>query len=107
MILAINFDQVIHDKLHPVPGRRMGPPMDGAKEALQALTEHTVIIYSVIPEEVIRDWMEYYELPCGKVTKIKPDADVYIDDKALRFENWGQTMSAILKLNEYQPPARK
>ncbi len=32
--------------------------------------------------------MNYYKLPFNEITNIKPQADHYIDDKAIKFENW-------------------
>jgi hypothetical protein len=41
------------------------------------------------------EWLNYYEIPYDEVTAIKPNADYYIDDKAIRFHNWEQTMQEI------------
>lgn len=95
MILAIDFDGTIHDDAHPVEGRRMGPPIPGAKEALEAYRRkgHTIIIHTVrggSPEH-IEAWMKYYGIPFDRVTNIKPmkpSADLFIDDKARQFIGW-------------------
>ena len=49
MVIACDFDGVIHDWKHPKPGMRMGLPIDGAKEAITSLKElgHTIIVHSV------------------------------------------------------------
>ena len=94
MILAIDFDGVVHDFRHPVPGRRMGPPKEGCKEALEKLKSqgHEIIIHTVWGDEkgqaVISKFMEYYQLPFDSITNIKPNADYYIDDKAVLFTEW-------------------
>jgi len=89
---AIDFDGVIHDHKNPVPGRRMGAPIEGAKEAITELKRRgdTVIVHSVWAgnPKVIEDWMRYYEIPFDEVTNIKPQADIYLDDKAVRFTDW-------------------
>ena len=91
-ILAIDFDGVIHDYKNPVEGKRMGLPIEGTKEALTQLFDegNEIIVFSVWgnQEDVIGDWMEYYEIPYHSITNIKPNADIYLDDRAIRFEGW-------------------
>lgn len=102
MILAIDFDGVIHDNKNPIEGKRMGPPIVGAKEALQQMREtgEAIIIFCVWANDygwkVIHDWMEFYQIPFDDITNVKPQADVYIDDKALKFESWEQIKKDLL-----------
>lgn len=99
MILAIDFDGVLHDHKKPVAGRRMGAPIEGAKEAMIKLkTEgHTLIIHSVWGDvgDTIMMWLRYYGIPYDYITRTKPNADWYIDDKALRFTNWTETLKCL------------
>lgn len=93
MTLAIDFDGVVHDSKNPIAGRRMGAPLAGAKEALTELNfDHKIIIFSVWAKGkgaiTITDWMNYYDIPFTEITNIKPQADVYLDDKAIRFTSW-------------------
>ena len=90
MILAIDFDGTIHDHLNPIPGRHMGEPIEGAKEALEAFKRRkdTIIIFSVNRVPVIKAWMLYWKIPFDDITNTKPDADYYIDDKAITFTSW-------------------
>jgi hypothetical protein len=92
MIYAIDFDGVVHDHKKPIIGRRMGAPMEGAKEALEKLkSQHNkIIIHSIWGDDqkTIGDWMKFYEIPFDSITNIKPPADVYLDDKAVRFTSW-------------------
>ncbi len=97
MILAIDFDGVIHDFKNPIPHRKMGPPIEGAKEALEEYTAsgHEIIIFTVWGgtdqgRETIKKFMEYYKIPFHSITNEKPNADYYIDDKAIRFTNWNE-----------------
>lgn len=100
VILAIDWDGVIHDRMHPIEGKRLGGPMPHAKEILYELRSrgHTIIIHSVVPSQVIADWMAYYDLPYDSIAK-KVVADLYVDDKGHHFENWPDTLSAIIKLD--------
>jgi hypothetical protein len=100
-IYAIDFDGVIHDYKNPIPGRRMGGVIAGTKEALETIRNNgdKIIIHTVrggSPQH-ISDFMQYYELPFDSVTDIKPNADFYIDDKAVRFEgNWDETLKLLI-----------
>ena len=93
-IIAIDFDGVINDNKHPLPGKKMGPPMPGAVEALQALaTRYQIYIHTLRAShqdnpQYIVDWCHHYEIPFTRITAQKPDAVAYIDDKALRFTSW-------------------
>ena len=106
MILCIDFDGVIHDYAHPKPGRKMGEPIAGAKESLELLKQkgHEIIIFTVKADsergiQIVREWMEYYQIPFDSITNIKQNADYYIDDKAIRFEgNWDETNNKIIEL---------
>ena len=103
--IAIDFDHTLHDARHPLDGRRMGPPILGAKEALETLRErgYKVIIHSCNRPKVIRAWMEYYKIPFDSIwgehaSDIgKPAADFYCDDSAITFTNdWDATVKLLL-----------
>lgn len=95
MILAIDFDNVLHDRLNPVAGKKMGAPMPGAYDSMDALHDqgHKLVIFSVNNKKVIADWCDYYGITYDEITNLKPNADYYIDDKAIHFDNWPQVMS--------------
>ena len=95
MKIAIDFDGVIHDHLHPKPGRRMGSPIIGAKEALEQFRNRgdEIVIFTARAKnetdtKVVHDWMIYYSIPFDQITNIKQACDVYIDDKAIHFTKW-------------------
>ena len=100
MIIAIDFDGVIHDFKNPVPGRKMGPPIPGTQAALQMLKNlgYTLIVYTAWEKGhgAIEKFMEYYDLPFDEVTNMKPAADAYIDDNAFRFTKWDETLAQLI-----------
>jgi hypothetical protein len=103
MVICLDYDGVLHDYTNPVKGRRMGPPIEGAREAVERILEsgHTVIVFTAWPPDrhhVIREWLRYYEFPHARmtITNVKPaDLDLIIDDKAVRFTSWPQIMGYI------------
>lgn len=101
MKLSIDFDGVIHDFKNPIPGRRMGGPILGAKESLIQIKKlgYEIIVFSTWATGngvgAICNFMNYYELPFDKITNVKQDCDYYIDDKAIEFSNWKEVLPKI------------
>lgn len=102
MILAIDFDRTIHDTDHPVEGRRMGPPIQGSREALQSLYSRgdTIVVHTlraVNPSNLkhVEEWLAYYDIPFSEVTAVKPNADYFIDDRGVHFSSWEQVLGII------------
>lgn len=105
MILSIDWDGVLHNRDHPIAGRKLGEPLPGAKSAMIRLTrqKHTLIIHTVMAttesgKKVVEDWMAYYKIPYDSVTATKPNAAVYIDDKALKHVDWDDTMRQLIPM---------
>lgn len=102
MILAIDFNHVLHDRDNPIG--RMGAPIQGAKQAMDLLREqgHELIIHSDMARteggvKAIEEWCQYYGIPFDRVTALKPTADIFLDDKALRFQSWRKAVKDIAK----------
>ena len=112
--LAIDFDGVIHnmDKgFHD--GTCYGEPILGSLEAIEKLSKSfRIIIFSakskpdrplingMTGSELIEKWLKKYDVLkyVSEITAEKPRAVLYIDDNAVRFENWDDTLSFIDKL---------
>lgn len=45
--------------------------------------------------KITLDWLDQYAIPYDEIVFGKPDGDIYIDDKALRFERWESVMERI------------
>lgn len=66
-------------------------PKKGALDSIRLLLNlgHEVCIFTANPEpERVKEWLSFYEFPDLRVTNIKEHANVYIDDRAIRFTNW-------------------
>lgn len=80
--------------------RALAKPNKGAKEAVNGYYKagHTVIIYSArtwMEYEMTSDWLKkngfkYHQLIMGK-----PIGDVWIDDRAIKFESWEKANKII------------
>jgi len=118
--LAIDFDGVIHtfDKGYH-DGTCYGEPIEGTKQALKLLSErYTLIIFTAKVKndrplvdgktgmELVTQWLQKHDLLkyISKVTCEKPRARYYIDDKAIEFLTWNQT---LVKLGEIPDPSTK
>jgi hypothetical protein len=97
MILAIDFDGVLHDQKNPVEGRKMGRPVEGAYAAMVQLKVqgHTLIVHSVWGGPAMAEWLRFYQIPYDEITSTKPKADFYIDDKAIKFTSWEDTLKCL------------
>lgn len=109
--LCIDFDGVIHNhNLGFHDGTIYGEPIEGSLEALKELSlKYKIIIFTckARPDrplingktgaELVWEWLEKYNVSqcVTRVTAIKPIASAYIDDKAIRFENWEQCLKSV------------
>ncbi len=90
---AIDFDGVLHEYQEwdgPVPKNK---PVEGALDFINKVIDmgYEVVIHSARAStkrgrEGIRRWLKEYNFPKIKVTHKKPHAEVYVDDRAYRFE---------------------
>ena len=100
--LAIDFDGVIHDYKHPIDGKKLGAPLDGSVVALDELYDagykiiiHTVKARNEQGKQMVEDWLDHYSIEHHEVTAIKPNANYYIDDHAVKHISWDDTFNQI------------
>jgi hypothetical protein len=103
--IAIDFDSTIHDPFNVKKGYKMGQPIQGAAEAIRQLRlkGHEVIIFPTWADnqkrrQAIVDWLTYFGVEFDDITSVKPDADVYLDNRAIRFTSWEQALQDIDRL---------
>jgi hypothetical protein len=102
-VMAVDFDGVVHDPYNRAPGFKMGRPITGAPEALDCFrgAGYRIVIHTCARSDQgtlhhIEDWLWYFQIPFDEVTDRKPEADVYLDDKAIRFVDWTAALAQIL-----------
>lgn len=107
LLLALDFDGVIHNPLVKKPGYKLGVPISGVNEALNQYKNDGAIItiHSVWADtdqkcQAISAWCRYFGIPYDFITNKKPIADFYIDNNAIRFESWAQTAADIDRLRD-------
>ena len=109
--IGVDFDGVIHKNSKGYhDGTVYDEPVEGAREALQKLSEkYTVIVYTAKARkdrglvngmsgtQMIWEWLKKHDLNqyVSKVTAEKPRAVAYIDDKGIKFDSWNNVLSQI------------
>lgn len=109
--LAIDFDGVIHKNSKGFhDGTVYDEPIEGSYEALKELSQYyNLIIFSAKARldrpivnnktgiEHIWEWLKKYQMDSfiSEVVSEKPRAIYYIDDKAIQFTNWKNTLNQI------------
>ena len=109
--IAIDFDGVIHtfDRGWN-DGTCYGDPIPGSIEAIKKLSlKYNIIIFTAKAKsnrplvngktgvELVKEWLSKYDLiDCvAEITSEKPHANIYIDDRGYRFNNWADTLKEI------------
>jgi hypothetical protein len=112
--IMIDFDGVISSYKHGWNnGELTDKPNPGAKEALDKLhndgyeivifttrasKEHNLNPSSFQLIEALEKWLNKYNIYYDRITSDKLGAVAYIDDRAIRFENWNQTLNDFKQL---------
>ena len=107
----MDFDGVIHKNSKGYyDGTIYDEPVDGAKEALEQLSkQYDVVLFTVKAKpdrglingksgtELVWDWLKDHGMDkyVTKVTSEKPRAVFYVDDKAVQFTDWNDTIKKI------------
>ena len=111
--LGIDFDGVIHKNSKGFfDGTIYDGPIDGTEDALKKLSaKYTLICYTAKAKpdrmlingktgtEMIWEWLKKYNFDqyISKVTSEKPRAVAYIDDKAIKFNDWDSCLKDLKK----------
>lgn len=105
--ICVDFDGVLHSyELGWQDGRIYGTPIEGSEAALELLARtYRVVVFTARDDlEAVNRWLVKYGLAgwIYHVTNRKSGAVAYIDDRAIRFESWGQALRDFA--NAVPPP---
>ena len=98
--VLVDFDGVIHRYSGGwKDGSTYDSPVFGAKDALQELVDegYKVVIFSTRNADQIAKWLKFWEFPEYQITNVKIPAVAIIDDRAIRFTNWGLAKQSLRK----------
>lgn len=84
--------------------RSLAKPLPGAIENVNALYDegHTIILYSSRSWqefEMTMHWLDHYGIKYHQLYMGKPIGDVWIDDRAISFDNWENVKRSINERN--------
>lgn len=73
--------------------RSLATPLPGAREALERMRAngHTIVIWTARGWEqyrISKDWLDRHGFPYDQIIMGKPIANLFIDDRARRFDGW-------------------
>lgn len=111
--IGVDFDGVIHKCSKGYhDGTIYDDPVEGVHDALKELSsKFNIVVYTCKAKpdrglvngksgtQLVWEWLEEHNLKqyVNKVTAEKPRAKFYIDDKAISFTSWEETLSALNK----------
>ncbi len=108
--IAIDFDGTLCHKQRYGNGLITEIPNEKAKEVMTRLKEdgYKLVIFTTRlsphfggdinwKKKQITDWLDLWAIPYNEVTNNKPEAFVYIDDRAIRFTNWQDISNYFLQ----------
>tara|TARA_R110000824_G_scaffold24497_2_gene86247 strand:+ start:18176 stop:18577 length:402 start_codon:yes stop_codon:yes gene_type:complete len=116
--VAIDFDGVVHDfskGWHD--GTCYGKPLPGSLDAIRKLSKnYNIIIFTakvkpsrplvngMTGHQLVAQWLEDHNVLqyVDEITCEKPRAQIYIDDKGYRFENWKDALKQIKNILDHE-----
>ena len=99
--VCIDLDGVLADYDHYRGKHIVGEPLPGGQEAMMTLHEkYWVVVLSARANkpsgiEWIENWLRQHGIYFDEVTDRKPPAIAYVDDRAIKFINWRDTINKI------------
>jgi histidinol phosphatase-like enzyme len=99
--IMVDLDGVISTE-ERVFDRPLAKPIEGAREALRVLKDagHTIVIYTArgwAEYNYTKHWLDQHGMVYDAIQRGKPIAHVWIDDRAIPFRNWKQTLGELRK----------
>lgn len=113
--ICLDFDGVIHlNSKFIAPHVINGAPVPGVVEAIQQLRKHFCVVVhscrcnSLGGVEAINEWLKQYGIEVDDVVDYKPQAEIYVDDRAVAFNgHWPETIERIKDFKPYHYSFKK
>lgn len=99
MNISIDFDGVIHKYgLGWHNGSIYDKQINGSKKAIEILKKtYKIVIFTCRqPTKDVEKWLKKNNIYFDLVTNFKEPSRFYIDDNAIRFTNWNETLKLII-----------
>jgi hypothetical protein len=98
VLVAVDFDGVLHQKSPDFRDRVTGDAVPGAAEGLRRLAErYDVVVFTARTAlDPVRRWIADHGMSGFEVTHEKPPAEFYIDDHGFRFVSWADVKRELL-----------
>jgi phosphoglycolate phosphatase-like HAD superfamily hydrolase len=97
--IMVDLDGVLctEEQFHDRP---LAEPIAGAREALEKLRAagYIVVVYTARSwgeHRATKHWLDQHGFTYDGIQMGKPVADVWIDDRALRFTSWNETLRQL------------
>jgi hypothetical protein len=111
-VIALDFDGTLHAYERGWTGfEPEDPPTPGAREAVAELRAqgYLVVVFScralsTLGAMGIRSWLAKHDIAVDDVTGTKPHAELYVDDRGLRFGgSWEDTLAFARRPHRMRP----
>ncbi len=113
-IIAVDFDGVLHSYRGWSGAVPKDPPVPGAQDFLNHIMSlgFKVVIFSCRAEENegrtgIIQWLKDNNFPDVPVTDVKPQAELYVDDRGYRFNGDFRAVLELIKNQDFAPWYKK
>jgi uncharacterized HAD superfamily protein len=99
MTIMVDLDGVLCTE-ERVFDRPLAKPIEGAREALAQLKAagHTIVVYTArgwAEYRVTKQWLDDQGMSYDAIHMGKPIAHLWIDDRAIRFTSWKDTLPQV------------
>jgi len=99
LTIMVDLDGVICTE-ERVFDRPLAEPIAGAREALRELKQagHTIVVYTArgwAEYRYTKKWLDDHGIVYDAIHMGKPIAHVWIDDRAIAFHDWKQTLQEL------------
>ena len=96
-VVCVDFDGVLNNYSGWKGETELYTPRDGAREFMSELRkDYRVVVFTTRDNNLVREWLEKYNILFDDVTSTKIGAVCYIDDRGLQFNgDFNETLNQL------------